>query len=303
MKYALLLAGLAAAACGKQTFLAAAFVQTPALQNPADPSHPFPEYQIVTAYFGTIDTTDPTSIDASKIAGVADAAVDISFHHVGTDAGNDPSEDRDLYPPGTPAASNKWQQTDAGIYTLSSNDEPKLTFEVGQPYRMVLIDQNGDAFGAEFVPGPNDDMKEFQSTTCPSILGQAVSRCIPTYAHGTDLTINRCEGLAPNCAPLTSGPQPGFVVVGKVDPNNPSANPTVTYTTVPQDAATLLKYELSDQPYRLSSQVIPGSQAFPSAGLYAVVLVTAKPGKVSGNSFPGSTAVVGSGAAGLIQVQ
>jgi len=302
MKYALLAAALAAAACGKQTFLAAAFVQTPALPNPVDPAHPFPQYQVVTAYFGTIDTTDPTSIDSSKIAGVADAGVDISFRHVGTDAGNDPSEDRDLYPANTPAASNHWQQTDAGIYTLSSNDEPKLSFEVGQPYRMVLITSAGDAYGAEFVPGANDDMQEFQNTTCSSILGEPISHCIPTYAHGTALTIDRCEGAAPNCVALSSGPQPGFLVVGKVDPNHPTANPTITYTTVPQDAATLLKYELSDQPYRWTSQSIPAT-AFPSAGLYAVVLVTAKPGKVSGNAFLGSTAVVGSGAAGLIQVQ
>jgi hypothetical protein len=301
MKYALLSTALAAAACGKQTFLAAAFVQTPSVPNPADPKTPFPQYQIVTAYFGTIDTTDPTSIDASKVAGVADAGVDISFDHLGDGGVLEP---RDLYTASTPASANHWSQDD-GTYTLSSQDEPLLTFEVGQPYRLVLIDGSGDAYGAQFVPGPADDMQQFQSTTCTTFNGKsipAVSRCIQTHAHGADLTIDRCSPGTGGCSAEAS-PEPGFLVVVKVDPNHPTANPDIVYTTVPQDAASLLKYELSDQPYRFTTQTIPGSQAFQTAGLYAVVLVSAKPGKVSGNAFLGSTAIVGTGAAGLVQVQ
>ena len=62
MRHALVAIALAGLACGKQTFLAAAFVQTPALPNPTDSSKPFPQYQVMTAYFGSIDTTDPTKI-------------------------------------------------------------------------------------------------------------------------------------------------------------------------------------------------------------------------------------------------
>jgi hypothetical protein len=299
MKYALLATAIAAAACGKQTFLAAAFVQTPSVPNPADPKTPFPQYQIVTAYFGTIDTTDPTSIDQSKVAGVADAGVDISFDHVGDGGVLEP---RDLA--STAASANHWSQSD-GTYTLSSQDEPLLTFEVGQPYRLVLVDGNGDAYGAQFVPGPADDMQQFQNTTSGSFNGssiQPVSRCIATHARNANLTIDRCSPGAGGCT-AESSPSPGFIVVLKVDPNHPTADPNIAYTTVPQDATSLLKYELSDQPYRVSSIVIDGTQAFKTAGLYAVVLVNAKPGKVSGNAFLGSTAIVGTGAAGLVQVQ
>jgi hypothetical protein len=302
MKSALFAAAIAAAACGKQTFLAAAFVQTPSLPNPANPSQPIPQYQIVTAYFGTIDTTDPTSIDASKVAGVADAGIDISFDHVLADGGVAP---RDLYTASTAPSDNKWTQPESGTYELNSQDEPLLTFELGQPYRLVLIDSNGDAYGAEFVPGPADDMQEFQNTSCSNFEGltiQPVSRCIQTHANNTDLTIDRCNPGAGGCT-AESSPEPAFIVVVKVDPNNPTANPNIVYTTVPQDPVSLLKYELSDQPYRFTTAVIPGSQAFQTSGLYAVVLVTAKPGKVSGNAFLGSTAVVGTGAAGLVQVQ
>ena len=302
MKCALLVTAIAAAACGKQTFLAAAFVQTPSVPNPSDPQRPFPQYQIVTAYFGTIDTTDPTSIDSSKVAGVADAGVDISFDHVGDGGVLEP---RDLYTASAAPSANRWTQPASGTYELSSSDEPQLTFEIGQPYRLVLIDGNGDAYGAQFVPGPADDMQEFQNTTCTSFGGQSitpVSRCIQTHARNSDLTLDRCSPGAGGCG-AESSPQPAFIVVVKVDPNNPTANPKIVYTTVPQDPVSLLKYELSDQPYRFTQGVIPGSQAFQTAGLYAVVLVTAKPGKVSGNAFLGSTAVVGTGAAGLIQVQ
>ena len=302
MKCALLVTAIAAAACGKQTFLAAAFVQTPSLPNPANPSQPIPQYQIVTAYFGTIDTTDPTSIDQSKVAGVADAGIDISFDHI---ADGGVVQPRDLYTAATAPANNHWTQPSSGTYELTSQDEPLLTFEIGQPYRLVLIDGNGDAYGAQFVPGPADDMQQFQSTSCSSFGGlgiQPVSRCIQTHAHNTDLTIDRCNPGAGGCTAETA-PDPAFIVVLKVDPNNPTANPNIVYTTVPQDPVSLLKYELSDQPYRFTTAVIPGSQAFQSSGLYAVVLVTAKPGKVSGNAFLGSTAVVGTGAAGLIQVQ
>jgi len=278
MRKALVLV-LLSLACGKQTFLAAAFVQTPAVPNPTDPSQSLPQFQVMTAYFGTIDTTDPTKIDANKIAAVTDATASVTF--------------KDLW------LKSNWQQNN-GTYTLTSKDEPKLTFEPGVPYTLVLQTPgpDGDAYGARFTPGPSEDIVEFKSSTCTVTVGPVnttAPRC-RDGAVGQDLTLTR--DLAAGAEVL-----PAFVVVGQVDPNNPSAEPRITYKTIPDNAADLLKYVLSDQPYRVTSFKIPGAKAFDKPGYFLVTLLIVKQGKVSGNAFPGSTAIAGTGSAGIVRVQ
>ena len=300
MRKAVLLVAIAALACGKQTFLAAAFVQTPALPNPTGGAG-FPQYQVLTAYFGTIDTTDPTKIDSSKIAGITDATASVSFHHTKDPAvSGDADEDRWLSPPGQTSA---WTATQ-GTYTLTSKDEPRLTFEPNTPYTLVLQNAGagGEAFGARLTPGPHEDIKEFETATCTVSLGAGIStqapRCMDlSLTQG--LTITR--DVTGGCVKGTSAP--AFALVASVDPNNPSAEPTITYKPPElSDATGLLKYVLSDLPYRVCSLTIPSS-AFSSAGYYVVTLLTVKQGKVSGNAFLGSTALAASGAAGVVHVQ
>jgi hypothetical protein len=103
-------------------------------------------------------------------------------------------------------------------------------------------------------------------------------------------------------APLNGTRLPAFVLVARIDPNNPGAEPQITFKTIPSDASSLLKYVLSDIPYRWASFDIAES-AFPQSGYYVVSLLTANTGKVSGNAFLGSTALAASGTAGIVIVQ
>ena len=152
-------------------------------------------------------------------------------------------------------------------------------------------------FKPEFI-NRLDDIVEFKSSTCTVTVGP-VSTTAPRCrdgAVGQDLTLTR--DLAAGAEVL-----PAFVVVGQVDPNNPSAEPRITYKTIPDNAADLLKYVLSDQPYRVTSFKIPGAKAFDKPGYFLVTLLIVKQGKVSGNAFPGSTAIAGTGSAGIVRVQ
>jgi hypothetical protein len=301
MRKVWLLLSVAALACGKQTFLAAAFVQTPALPNPVG-GQGFPQLQILTAYFGTIDTTDPTKIDASKVAAITDATASVSFHHFADPAvQGDVDEDRWLFPPGIASA---WK-SNSGTYSLDSNQEPRLTFEASVPYTLVLMTADGQAYGARLAPGPHEDIAEFQSSTCPVTITQngvtvttQAARC-KDGSLGQALTVTRAAAAG---GTLPSTLLPAFVLVGSVDPNKPTAEPSVTYKTVPADAAALLKYVLSDLPYRVPSFVVPAT-AFPSAGWYVVTVLVVNQGKVSSNAFLGSTALALAGSAGVYHVQ
>lgn len=273
----LALVALCSLACGKQTFLAAAFVQTPQLPNPIDPSGNIPSFQVITAYLGTIDTTDPTKIDPNIEAPVTDAAASVSFFHDGTD----PRWLKD-----------HWTQS-SGTYTLSSRDEPLLTFETNVPYTLVLQTSDGDAYGARFVPGPAIDMQEFATSTCH--ISFPVAYDAPRCHDGALSTVTRTD------APSGGTFSPAFLIVGRIDPANPSAEPQITYKFMPQSADELLKYVLSDRPYRIQTFDIPSS-AYPQSGYYVVTLLAIRNGKVSSNAFLGSTALAGSGSAGIVHI-
>jgi hypothetical protein len=290
-RIALAVLALSAFGCGKQTFLAAVFVQTPALPNPVDASQSIPQFQVLTAFFGTIDTSSPTKIDASKLAPITDAKASIAFRHIGTSS-TDVTEDRILT---VPAASNP-----AGTYALSSKDEPRLTFEVGQPYTMVLqtAGADGEVFGARFVPAEPTDIVEFRNSTCTVTVGvgsTTAKRCMDGVVS-QPLTITRTD-----VAPAGGDLPPAFPLVGRIDPNNPSAAPQITYNPF-DSAGKLLKYYLSDVPYRTQTFLIPAT-AFAQQGYYVVTLLIVKQGKVSANTFLGSTALACSGAAGILHVQ
>ena len=233
---ALAVLALPALACGKQTFLVAAFVQAPALPNPQDVSHPIPQFQVMTAYFGTIDTTNPTHLDASKEAPITDATAHLSWRHVGN-GGSDVSEDRVI---AVPAIADP-----AGTYAISSKDEPRLTFEIGVPYRLILqtAGADGEAYGARFVPAPPTDIAEFKDSKCTVTVSGAMytsPRCKDwPLSPPKELVINRTDTAPPGQELL-----PAFVLVGKIDPQNPSAAPQITFKTVPDRADKLLKYVL-----------------------------------------------------------
>jgi len=268
-----LLGSLASAGCGKQTFLAAAFVQTPSVPGPPGSKSPIPAYAVLTAYLGTIDTTDPTKIDSSKVAGLPGADAKVYFHS----------------PASTSDTLLSVGDQQAGKYLIDSRDTPGLTFEPGVPYTLVLTPpgESGEAFGARFSPGPAAGLKEFP----PSAPYQEQ----PVLAQ--DFTVTRTDG------PGSDGRlSPAFYLVAKVDPNNPAATPVLTATNVPQDATSLLQYVLSDQPYRAASFLIPGPKAFAQPGYYVVSLLAIQQGKVSSNAFLGSIALTGTGGAGLLKV-
>lgn len=262
---------LGSVACGKHTFLAVAFLATPAVPNPVAGLPDIPSQTVLTTWIGTIDTTNPTKIDQSKIEMVSGALGTVAFH---SGAGSD----HDL-----PLA-----ERGSGMYTLESGSEPRLTFEPGVHYTVVMLagKEPREAFGAKLVPAPSAHITEFAGAK------------LKPHAIASDFTVTRDDPVGKDGRFL-----PAFVTVARIDPQNPTAAPQVTYTTVPSDGTSLLKFALSDEPHRKGSYVVPSSKAFTSPGFYVVALLVLKYGLVSENAFLGSTAVSGSGDAGILDVK
>ena len=279
-KLSLTALALAAMACGKQTFLAAAFVQTPSVPNPIIASQPIPAFQVMTAYLGTIDTTSPTRIDAKKIGTVTGATAAVAFRHRKDPAAvaSDADESRVLPIP---------EGSQPGMYLLSSKDQQRLTYEQDVPYTLILQTPGADteAFGARMTPGPREGIQEFASTP------------VVDLALGKGFVVTRTDPAVPGGDRL-----PAFVVVGQIDPQNPTAEPKVTFKTVPADATALLKFVLSDRDYRWASYNVPAT-AFAGGGYFIVSVLTVTTGKVSDNAFLGSTALAATGAAGVVHVK
>ncbi len=269
---------VASSACGKQTFLAAAFIQTPQLPNPVDPAHPIPAFAVMTAYLGTIDTTDPTKIDTKKIGVVTGANVNVAFKHLrDVSVAGDTDQDRIVSVPESAGQ--------PGLYTVTSRDQGKLSFEKDVPYTMILQTPgaSSEAYGARLTPGPQATIQEFPASA-------------PFVEHAIKdaFTVTRTDKAADGSR------LPAFIVVAKIDPRNPNSEPQITFKTVPEKPEDLLKFVLSDADYRWASYPIP-VKAFPDADSFYVVSVLAvRIGKVSDNAFLGSTALAASGAAGLV---
>lgn len=263
------LLALLGAGCGKQTFLAVAMLQTPSVPNPIVPSQPIPAQAVVTAWLGTIDTSNPTQIDSSKIEGVTRARGAIAFR---TSA----REDRNL----------ALKEQGQGAYLLDSVSEPGFAPVADDQYTLVLEGGEGDeAYGAKLLPAPATRIKEFPQER------------VLNWTAPQAFTVTRTDGPAKDGRLL-----PVFVTVVKVDPQNPSSAPAPTWSNVPQDATSLLKFALSDEPYRVSSVQIPAS-AFTGNGFFVVTLLVVRYGLVSDNTFLGSTAVTAAGDAGLVVIQ
>jgi hypothetical protein len=277
-KFAVALLALAASACGKQTFLAAAFIETPQVPNPVDPAHPIPAFAVMSAYLGTVDTTNPTRIDANKIAVVPGASAFVAFRHLADKSvAGDADEDR-LITAGESAGQ-------PGLYTVTSQDQAKLTFEQNVPYTLILTTPGAqsEAFGARITPGPPATIQEFPAGA--PVVEQAV-------AHS--FVVTRTDN------PVSGDRLPAFIVVGKIDPQNPKSEPQITFKTVPAQPIDMLKFVLSDADYRWASYTIPAT-AFPDVNaFYVVSVLTVRTGKVSENAFLGSTAIAATGAAGLV---
>jgi hypothetical protein len=279
LRTALVALTLASAACGKQTFLAAVLLGTPAIPNPVPGQQPFPPQASVIAYLGTIDTSNPTKIDSSKIGFVAGAKAQLAFH----------------------SAANKTDtilavkdRTD-GSYSLDSQSNSSFVYEPCalntdcSRYTLVLTGgDSNEAYGAKLVPTQPVQIQEFHPDQ------------IKSWHAGDTLTITRSDG------PDTDGRLlPAFVVVVKVDPQNPGniSLDSAVYTTVPKDATALLKLALSDSDYRKPSFTVPGSTFAAGQNYYVVALLVMKYGAVSENTFLGSTAMTAFGDAGLLVIQ
>lgn len=281
----------ALAGCGKQTLIAGIFFQTPKVSY-TDPAHPEVQiplgpYNLLTGFAGSIDTSDPTKLQDAKVVGISGAKAAVVFHScrdaadkaacLATDTG------------GLDRVLSLKDQTN-GIYTLTNLDEPNLTFEAGVHYTLVLEvpsedGKDAEAFGARFVPAPAPVVTELKDKTATK-----------HQALGQGMTLTREEAL------VNGERLPAFVVVAKVDPNNPQSVPEITWTSLDyKNPKVLVQLALSDQPYRKTSYAVDGS-AFASPGTYVVALLTIAEGKASANAFIGSTALAGSGDAGLVQV-
>ena len=296
--------------CGTQTLIAGLLVGLPQVSYQPPPPAPgvtvppqiFGPYAILTGAVFTIDTSDPTKIQDAKITGVS--GVNASIIYRSCAALKDAAAAACLSA-GTGGLDRVFAvpERTGGIYGLFSGEaaqgQPQLTFEPGVRYTFVMQvpaegskkDANGvpvdfEAFGAGFKPGPVASMAEFKDKAKPKQI-----------AKGTALTVTRDD------AKVNDEYLPAFVLVGQVDANNPTAQPTITYSSLKyQDPKELIKLALSDRPYRVGSFVIPGD-AFPTAGLFVVAMLSISEGKASANAFIGSTALAGSGDAGLVEAQ
>jgi hypothetical protein len=262
---------LLASACGKQTFLAAAFFNTPAVPNPVSPSQPIPPQALVLAYLGTIDTSNPTKIDSSKIGTITGAKADITWHSLVKNA------DLDL------AVKDRGD----GSYSIDNNSNSNFIAEPGQGYTLVLVGGDGnDAYGAKLTPPAPAQIKQFHPT--PSL----------SVTAGADVKLDRSDSPGSDGRYL-----PAFVAVMKVDTSNPSniSLNNLVYSTIPQDGPSILKFALSDANYRQASYTIPGS-VLTKGNYYVAALLVINYGLVSENTFLGSTAMAGTGDAGLLVV-
>jgi hypothetical protein len=289
---ALLVAGLAG--CGKQTLVAGLLIGTPHLPDPTGQTSGFGPYTILTGAVATIDVSDPTKIQDAKIQGVAGATATLLYRSCAALSGADLTS---CQATGESGQDRVFSVPDKGngVYALFSGDvdttkSPPLTFETGVHYTLVLEvptdTTDSEAYGASFTPGPAAHMVEFADKTQ-----------VKQIPLGQTIPVTRDDAKVDNQY------LPAFLLVGKVDLNNPTAEPSITYTSLDyNDPKTLVELALSDIPYRVGSFAIP-SNAFPSQGYYIVALLSISEGKASANAFLGSTSLAGSGDVGLVQVQ
>jgi hypothetical protein len=260
---------LAASACGKQTFLAAALLGTPQVANPIDPAQPIPAQTFAIAYLGTVDTSNPTKISSASIGVVKGASGTITFASVA----DLPMKDRG-----------------DGSYSLDSNGEPRLTydFDAKQQYTLILTNPDtNEAFGAKLLPAPKAKIQEFQASQSKS------------WTAGQDFTVTRTDAANDGGRFL-----PAFVVVMEINPVSPTglSLDSAVYSTLPSTSSDLLKFALSDDAYRKPTYTVPGAKLV-KGKYYVVALLVIRYGLVSDNTFLGSTALAGTGDAGLLTVQ
>ena len=313
---AAVVAAAALCGCGTQTLIAGLMVGLPQVSFQPPPPAPgvtvppqtFGPYTLLTGAVFTIDTSDPTKIQDAKVTGVAGVNASIIYRSCASFADTDAAKAACLSA-GTGGLDRMYQVPDkgSGIYALFNGDtpasQPQLTYEPGVRYTFVMQvpdpgskkDSNGvptdfEAFGAGFKPGPRASIADFKS--------QKQTLNPMEISKGTSITITRDD------ARDASGEySPAFILVGQIDENNPASQPTITYTSLNyQDPKELLKLALSDRPYRIGQFVIPGS-AFPTTGYFVVAMLSITEGKASANAFIGSTALAGSGDAGLVHAQ
>lgn len=160
-----------------------------------------------------------------------------------------------------------------GHYATTSADAPELVYAAGAEYRTELTEIPGQA--AYVV-----DVSRAPAAEPP----QGVP---DVHAAGVDLTVER------------TGASPAFVSVLRLD----GAGIQETWTNRPTDPVGLLSVVVDPTPWEAASFTIPGGEAFPSAGDYAVVLTSVERGIPDMSLFTASGVFVGAGAARSFRVE
>jgi len=301
--FALSVLGLLAG-CGDQTLVAGLFINTPAITVtlPAEAFdggsvQPTPitlgPYTALLGYLTSIDTSDITNFSSAAITPITGATVTLAYEScvnvIDTLDGGTAHESCVATATGGTDRELSIPESGGGLYELLSTNDGTLTFEQGVTYTMILQVPDGDstdAYGASFQPGPPAHMVEFADKSTPL-----------TVDAGTALVVHRDDEM------VNGEYLPAALVVGQIDPNNPSSTPSIVCSSLDySDPKTLALFALSDIPYRVPSFTIDSS-AFMTSGYYVVVMVSITEGKASDNAFIGSTALAGSGDIGAVIVQ
>ena len=153
-----------------------------------------------------------------------------------------------------------------GHYATNSVDAPELVYAAGAEYRTeVDEDPSQVPYVVDVASAPVAE---------PPVLEV-------TPAAGVDFSVSR------------QGSDTAFVSVLRLDPSGAQE----TWTNRPSDVEGLLSAVVDPSPYQAASFDIPGQEAIPTAGSYAVVLTTLERGIPDTSLFPASGVFVGASAA------
>ena len=104
---------------------------------------------------------------------------------------------------------------------------------------------------------------------------------------GTDLVVSR------------TGEETAFISVFEIG----AGGVQETWSNRPDDVQALLSMVIDPSPYKAPEFVVPGQEAFPRPGAYAVVLTVVERGVAGPELFAASSVFVGAGEAAPLEVQ
>ncbi len=164
-----------------------------------------------------------------------------------------------------------------GNYLGTSVDLPDLVYEVGASYRVIVEDDRPDPWEIPDVVAPASQPP----------LGVPQPGVDPPHPVGTDLMVSR------------TGDETAFVSVFEIT----AGGVEETWSNRPEDVQALLTMVIDPSPYQAAQFVVPGQEAFPRPGFYAVVLTVVERGVGGPELFAASSVFVGAGEAAPVEVQ